>query len=46
MTDKTIALEDRENEDGRLFSPSAGRNREAIAEHLAQKADKLRTHFE
>lgn len=37
MTDKIIALEERESEDGRLFSPSAGRNREVIAEHLAQK---------
>jgi len=37
MTDTPIALEERENEDGRLFSPSAGRNREVIAEHLAAR---------
>ncbi|WP_427449938.1 DUF938 domain-containing protein [Litorimonas sp. WD9-15] len=36
MTDKPIALEARIEEDGRLFSPSAGRNREVIAEHLAR----------
>lgn len=34
MTDKSIALEKRESQDGRLFSPSAGRNREDIASVL------------
>lgn len=36
MTRPPIALEKREDEDGRLFSPSAGRNREVIATELAQ----------
>ena len=32
----TVALEDRDNVDGRLFSPSAGRNKAVIAQNLAQ----------
>lgn len=36
MSQKPIALEDRDSEEGRLFSPSAGRNSDAIAEVLAE----------
>ena len=32
----TVALEDRDNVDGRMFSPSAGRNKAVIAQNLAQ----------
>ena len=35
-TSPPIALEERESEDGRLFSPSAGRNKVDIAEALAE----------
>ncbi|MEM9600134.1 MAG: DUF938 domain-containing protein [Pseudomonadota bacterium] len=35
MSDKPIALEDRDRDGDRLFSPSAGRNKAVIAEHLA-----------
>jgi len=35
MTPPPIALEERDTEDGRMFSPSAGRNREHIATQLA-----------
>lgn len=36
MTDKPIALEQREHSEGRLFSPSAGRNKAVITDHLAK----------
>ena len=36
MTDKPIALEDRDHEGARMFSPSAGRNKGVIAEVLAE----------
>ena len=35
MTDKPIALEDREQDGAKLFSPSAGRNKDVIADWLA-----------
>ncbi len=35
MTDKPIALEDRDKDGAKLFSPSAGRNKAVIAESLA-----------
>ena len=36
MTDKPIALEDRDRDGARMFSPSAGRNKGAIAGVLAE----------
>lgn len=37
MTDKPIALEDRDRDGDRLFSPSAGRNKVTIAAWLAER---------
>jgi len=37
MTKPPIALEDRHDEDGRLFSPSAGRNKTIIADMIAEQ---------
>lgn len=40
MTNKPIALEDREQDGAKLFSPSAGRNKDVIADWLADALPK------